>query len=92
MLKRGFTLFMKNIKSTEVLKSRLLQSTVNWSKTSNIDFPYATNLDGNDLRLKIGDFPDEPLYTVVDNKESTILIVNDFLDNWERSKGPSPKP
>ena len=56
---------------------RYLREPVLWSRTSDPNFPWHGLLKRVDCRVRINDFPQEPLYTLlVDGKE-----VGDF-DDW----------
>ncbi|AKF03709.1 hypothetical protein [Sandaracinus amylolyticus] len=48
-----------------------------WRTTGDLDFPFAAEHDGHALRLRLNDFPDEPLHTLfVDGQD-----LGDF-DDW----------
>jgi hypothetical protein len=50
---------------------------IRWRKTADPDYPYDTVVNGCDWKLRINDFPESQLYTlIVDNEE-----IGDF-DDW----------
>jgi hypothetical protein len=50
---------------------------VSWAKTSDPDCPFTSRVDGHDWVLRLGDFPAEPLYTlIVDGIEA------ESFDEW----------
>jgi len=56
-----------------------LAEKINWSQGSDPSFPYKANLNGDKLVIRINDFPDENLYTLIVNGEE----LTDF-DDWPR--------
>ena len=47
-----------------------------WKKTEDVLYPYATKLDELVIRLRINDFPDEPLFTVM-HGDMVVFHTND---------------
>jgi hypothetical protein len=41
------------------------ETAVVWEHTGNSEFPYTAEVDGHTLAIRVNDFPDEPLYTLV---------------------------
>lgn len=56
---------------------------VAWRRTNDGEFPYAASCDGVELRLRVNDFPAEPLYTLVVNGQSS-LDLDDWPPSWLR--------
>ena len=55
----------------------LLESSISWSATGDLDTPWRAVLSGQTLTVRMNDFPDEALYTlIVDGK-----AAHDF-DDW----------
>ena len=54
-----------------------------WQETGNAQFPYEANDRGRHLKIRLNDFPDEPLYTLlVDGVESRHF--DDWPAQWQK--------
>ena len=56
---------------------------LSWGTTGNPDVPWKTEVDGNSWQVRLNDFPDEVMYTLMVNGE----VAGDFHDwpkGWER--------
>jgi hypothetical protein len=56
---------------------------VTWEHTDDVDFPWSARVDGARWRVRINDFPDEPMYSL----EIDGAVVGDFNDwpvQWTR--------
>jgi hypothetical protein len=52
-----------------------------WEKTGNPEFPFQTTVDEHTWVVRINDFPEKPLFTLlVDNEES--LDFDEWPINW----------
>jgi hypothetical protein len=61
-----------------------LDRTIHWHKSGDVYAPWAATYDDHALKLWLGDFPDEPLYTLlVDDVE--VLTLDDWPDGWIRT-------
>ena len=49
------------------------------------EFPYKAVHNGDELILRLNDFPAEPLYTLFVNGEE-IIDIEDFPENWKSHK------
>ena len=58
-----------------------------WSRTLDTHFPFLATVEGECWRLRINDFPDEPLYTLFVGQEQ-VQHVEDFPVSWSRPKSP----
>jgi hypothetical protein len=56
---------------------------VAWRRTGDGEFPYAASCDGVELRLRVNDFPAEPLYTLLVNGQPA-LDLEDWPAPWLR--------
>ena len=55
-----------------------------WRDGASAVFPYVARVDGHDLVIRLGDFPEEDLYTlIVDGVE--VGAFNDWPSTWDRS-------
>lgn len=57
--------------------ARLLTRQLSWEQTEDGEFPYRTNIGGQELRIRVNDFPAEPLYSLLIDND----VVED-LDDW----------
>lgn len=61
-----------------------LSQNINWNETGDVFFPYEADVDGKRLSIRINDFPEEHLYTLlVDGEE--VCDFDDWLENWNRN-------
>jgi len=62
----------------------VFDKSVAWEKNPNTDadnFPFKANVDSKSWKLRINDFPDEPMYTLfIENK--AIITFDDRPDTW----------
>ncbi|ACU75471.1 hypothetical protein Caci_6625 [Catenulispora acidiphila DSM 44928] len=66
----------------------LTAETLAWERTDDGEFPFAAVYDGQQLRIRVNDFPAEPLYTLIaDGREAVDL--DDWPAAWSRPK-PTP--
>jgi hypothetical protein len=50
-------------------ESEVCNKPILWQETEDPDFPYDAVVDGDRWRLRINDFPEEPLFTLFINDE-----------------------
>jgi hypothetical protein len=56
---------------------------IDWQETEDPDFPYEAQLAQTRLRLRINDFPDEPLFSLfVDDRH--VADLDDWPGHWKR--------
>jgi hypothetical protein len=66
---------------------RPLTTAVVWSRTEHVETPFVAVVEGRRWLLQLGDFPAEPLYTlVVDGVE--IVSFDDWPVLWTRPSRP----
>ena len=53
-----------------------------WRRTYNIDFPYQTEIKQQTYFLRLNNFPEENLYTLVDETLNPCLELEDLPINW----------
>jgi len=58
-----------------------LSENIRWKETSNPSFPLRSAHSGDDLRLRLNDFPAESLYTLFVNGEE-VIDIDDLPANW----------
>ncbi|KTD59268.1 hypothetical protein [Legionella shakespearei] len=61
----------------------LSEKAIAWAKTGNAEFPYAARVAGQPVRIRVNDFPEENLLSVVDNEGKAVFHANGMLSNWE---------
>ena len=54
-----------------------LEMRIDWSRSPDPGYPYEAEYEGEKLAVRLNDFPDENLYTLIVNDEE----VDDF-DDW----------
>lgn len=64
------------MKPYEILKSNL-----HWAKTNDPFYPYTVCSDDKHFKLRLNDYPDEPMYTLIVDDE----IIDDWPTSWSRS-------
>jgi hypothetical protein len=62
-----------------------LSEKICWEEALNPEFPLKATHNGKKLRLRMNDFPAEPLYTLLVNDEE-ILDLDDLPANWKPIK------
>ena len=65
--------------------SFLKESKVNWIKNpkNNQHILYVAKIDGADWKIRLNNFPEEPMYTLnIDQKN--VLHFNDWPKNWRK--------
>ena len=55
-----------------------------WKSTGDPFYPSATEVDGNSWRVRINDFPDELMYSLIIGSE-TAGNFHDWPETWQRS-------
>jgi hypothetical protein len=58
-----------------------LSEKIRWKESSNPEFPLRAVHDGDELRLRLNDFPAESLYTLFVN-DIEIMDLEDLPENW----------
>lgn len=55
-----------------------------WVSTGDVDYPWSAEADGQAWRIRLNDFPDEIMYTLIIG-EAEIGSFNDWPETWKRS-------
>lgn len=58
-----------------------------WSLGHDPEYIYAAEVDGTRWLIRLGDFPDEPLYTLVIEGKA-VLEFDDWPPTWRRPDHP----
>ena len=58
---------------------------INWQRTDDALFPFQTRFDGEDLKIRINDFPSEPLYTLLVNGKE-VADFNNWSESWSKPR------
>ena len=62
---------------------RAVQTRVTWTRTADVDRPYRATVQGKQWVLQLGDFPAEPLYTLlIDGAE--VESFDTWPEAWTR--------
>ncbi|CAN7691079.1 hypothetical protein [Variovorax paradoxus] len=57
-----------------------LETPISWTKTGDAEFPFrATDADGEALVVRLNDFPEEPMYTLLRNS-----VPLESFDDWPK--------
>ncbi len=67
-----------------------LESTVTWTKTRDLDYPWEADVQGGRWQVRINDFPDEHMYTMLMNG-SSVGDFDDWPEAWDRGDRPRAK-
>ena len=67
----------------EIKERNYLNEPIIWRKKLDVEFPYEAVHDGKILTLKVNDFPEEHLYSLLLDKDE-IATFNDWPSNWIR--------
>ena len=60
-----------------------LNQKLKWERTPDALHPMVTQVDGRQLRIRIGDFPEEPMYTLLEG-DTEVLQFDDWPRTWQR--------
>lgn len=61
-----------------------LAKPLTWNRSSDVDHPWETEADGKKWRIRINDFPDDFMYSLLIG-EDEIGPFHEWPANWERS-------
>lgn len=56
---------------------------IRWAHTGDAEFPYQAVIDGRRWTIRVNDFPEAPLYTLLID-DQTVLDVEDWPSAWLR--------
>jgi hypothetical protein len=77
-----------------VTRSRLdslLQTPIAWNPTPSAFVPYVARVEGRELALRLGEFPEEPMFALfVDGQE--MGAFDDWPSGWSRPRTPGSSP
>lgn len=60
-----------------------LNRNLSWRSTSDVDYPWVTDVEGETWRVRLNDFPDDFMYTLVID-DAIIGSFHDWPDSWRR--------
>jgi hypothetical protein len=60
-----------------------LKQKLSWVKTTDVLHPLRSTADGKQLRVRIGDFPEESMYTLIVD-DQPVMEFDDWPKNWAR--------
>lgn len=60
-----------------------LQQVAVWHKTDKAEFPYITEINGEIWKIRLNDFPEQALYTLI-VQEMEIGDFDDWPSQWQR--------
>lgn len=59
-----------------------LSRPIKWNATADAEFPFVANVDGEEMRIRLNDFPEEKLYTLLTAEDE--FEINEWPADWER--------
>ena len=62
---------------------KLLTRKLSWQATGDVDHPWSTEVGGDTWRVRLNDFPDEIMYTLIIN-DAVIGNFHDWPKSWQR--------
>jgi hypothetical protein len=74
-------------KGKESALAQHLQASVTWTKTGDLDSPWAADYEGGSWQVRINDFPDEHMYTLLVDG-TRVGDFDDWPDAWDRGDRP----
>jgi hypothetical protein len=60
-----------------------LELNLKWDKLETPEYPFQLDYHGHKLQIKVNDFPDEQLYSLIVDSES-ICDFDNWPKNWKR--------
>ena len=60
-----------------------LDEQVTWDRGAEPDYPYQAELGGDKLTVRLNDFPDQNLYTLIVN-DREIISFDDWPTQWKK--------
>ena len=60
-----------------------LEEEVNWKRSADPNYPYEAEINEDKLVVRLNDFQDESLYTLLVNEEE-VLRFGDWPKQWKR--------
>lgn len=78
---------LKRLKSVPKPDPRLLKTKTAFSRGDNSEYPLCSDVDGKEWKIRVNDFPDMPLYTLmVDGIEA--MDFDNWPKDWRRAQIP----
>jgi hypothetical protein len=66
-----------------LLLAEHLTRKLNWSRSDDLDFPWRTEVEGIRWQIRLNDFPDDMMYSLLVNDEA-IVNFHDWPETWQR--------
>lgn len=60
--------------------NKILESKIDWEKSKTEEYFFQTIFDGRKILLRLNDFPDEPICTIIINSQET--DIEEFPEKW----------
>jgi phosphatidylinositol kinase/protein kinase (PI-3 family) len=65
------------------LQNRYFEQEVQWNEQAgDVNYPFISIVDGEEWKLRLNDFPEEYLYTLIVN-DKAIFSFNDLPETWK---------
>ena len=67
------------INTSKTFREDYFEQSIVWTKQDDVEYPYVASFRGILLKVRLNDFPDQPLYTLIvaDNEAAN-------FDNWPK--------
>ncbi len=65
---------------------RVFNEPIEWKRSGDPGFPYYADVNGQQWKIKVNDFPEDDLYTLMIGQKS--VNFNDWPVAWERASRP----
>lgn len=67
-----------------------LSRSISWKTTGDAEFPYSSTIEGQNVRIRLNDFPADSLYTLL--VAGTELDFNDWPSSWAKTAVKKTNP
>lgn len=64
-------------------KTNYFDLNLKWNKSDDVECPYHTEFNGHKLQVRLNDFPDEKMYSLIIDGDS-LCSFDDWPKNWEK--------
>ncbi len=64
-------------------EKKCLEIKIAWKETDDPEYPYSACMDGETWTIRLNDFPQEPLYTLL-MEDRPVIDFDDWPENWLR--------
>lgn len=62
---------------------RYLTQEISWNLSRNPDYPFNANVNGNEYKIRLNDFPENVAYTLIVNN-TPVISFDDWPSSWKK--------